>query len=198
MRSQQEVNAIIRQLCSGLKPLFPQGSMEAILFGSYARGEADADSDIDVMVLVDSSRQDISEKTWEISSVAADLLLDRGVMVSPIVENRRYFQDNMGFLPFYQNIAHEGVKIYSRKLRQHRTIRLRHLSEKSRSDFVTFSCNTQSIPAKNCLHQNPIFLEICSCRIMRCRLRNLLRSSPSARSVHGQHRFGPVVSSASD
>ena len=72
MRSQQEVNAIIRQLCSGLKPLFPQGSMEAILFGSYARGEADADSDIDVMVLVDSSRQDISEKTWEISSVAAD------------------------------------------------------------------------------------------------------------------------------
>ena len=93
MRSQQEVNAIIRQLCSGLKPLFPQGSMEAILFGSYARGEAD-----------------ISEKTWEISSVAADLLLDRGVMVSPIVENRRYFQDNMGFLPFYQNIAREGVR----------------------------------------------------------------------------------------
>ena len=110
MRTPQEVSAIINQLCSGLKPLFPQGSMEAILFGSYARGEADADSDIDVMVLVDSSRQDISEKTWEISSVAADLLLDRGVMVSPIVENRRYFQDNMGFLPFYQNIAREGIK----------------------------------------------------------------------------------------
>ncbi len=110
IRTQQEVNAIIRQLCSGLKPLFPLGSMEAILFGSYARGEADAESDIDVMVLVDSSRQDISEKTWEISSVAADLLLDRGVMVSPIVENRRYFQDNIGFLPFYQNIAREGVR----------------------------------------------------------------------------------------
>mgnify|MGYP002526646981 CR=1 FL=1 len=80
MRIQQEVNAIISQLCSGLKPLFPHGSMEAILFGSYARGEADADSDIDVMVLVNSSRQDISENTWEISSAAADLLLDRGVM----------------------------------------------------------------------------------------------------------------------
>ena len=56
MRTQQEVNAIINQLFIGLKPLFPQGAMEAILFGSYARGEADADSDIDVMVLVDSSR----------------------------------------------------------------------------------------------------------------------------------------------
>lgn len=110
MRSQQEVNRIVRQLCSGLKPLFPQSSMEAILFGSYARGEADAESDIDVMVLVDSSRQDISQKTQEISGVAADLLLSRGVMVSPIVENRRYFQDNIGLLPFYRNIAREGVR----------------------------------------------------------------------------------------
>ena len=110
MRSQQEVNRIVRQLCSGLKPLFPQSSMEAILFGSYARGEADAESDIDVMVLVDSSRQDISQKTQEISSVAADLLLSRGVMVSPIVENRRYFQDNIGLLPCYRNIVREGVR----------------------------------------------------------------------------------------
>ena len=74
--------------------------MESILFGSYARGEADADSDIDVMVLVDSSRQNISEETWEISSVAADLLLDCGVMVSPIVENCRFFQGEAGFLQF--------------------------------------------------------------------------------------------------
>lgn len=110
MRSQQEVNAIISQLCSGLKPLFPQGSMEAILFGSYARGEADADSDIDVMVLVDYPRQDIAEKTWEISSVVADLLLNRSVVVSPIVENRRYFQEKAGFLPFFQNIVREGVR----------------------------------------------------------------------------------------
>jgi predicted nucleotidyltransferase len=110
MRTQQEINVIIRELCTGLKPLFPQGSMEAILFGSYARGEADMESDIDVMVLVDAPRQDISKKTWEISGVAARLLLDRGVMVSPIVENRRYFQDNVGFLPFYQNIVKEGVR----------------------------------------------------------------------------------------
>lgn len=113
MHSPQEVNAIISQLCSGLRPLFPQGSMEAILFGSYARGEADAESDIDVMVLVDSSREDISEKTWEISSVAADLLLNRGVMVSPIVENRRYYQKNASLLPFYQNIEREGVRYYA-------------------------------------------------------------------------------------
>ncbi len=46
---------------------------------------------------------------------------------------------------------------------QHRTIRLRHLPEKPRPDFVTFSCNTQSIPAQ----WNSFFLGICSCRILR-------------------------------
>lgn len=110
MRNQQEVNMIIRQLCTGLKPLFPQGSMEAILFGSYARGEADEDSDIDVMILVDSSRQEISEKTWQIGDVAAELLLNNGVMVSPIVENRSYFQQNAALLPLYKNVAREGVR----------------------------------------------------------------------------------------
>ena len=61
MCTNQQVNSIISQLCSGLKPLFPQSSMEAILFGSYARGEAESDSDIDVMVLVDSSSGDIQQ-----------------------------------------------------------------------------------------------------------------------------------------
>ena len=88
MFSQQKVNQLVQELCSGLKPLFPHGDMDAILFGSYARGDAEEDSDIDVMVLVDSPREDIAEKTWEISGVAADLLLSSGIVVSPIVENR--------------------------------------------------------------------------------------------------------------
>ena len=57
-------------------------------------------------------------------------------------------------------------------LRQHRTIRLRRLLEKLCPDFVTFSCHTQSMPAKKCHHQNPIFLRIRSCRIMRYCLNN--------------------------
>ncbi len=110
MCSQQKVNQLVQELCSGLKPLFPNGSMEAILFGSYARGDAENDSDIDVMVLVDSPREDIAEKTWEISGIAADLLLNSGIVVSPIVENRIYFQQNADFLPFYKNVNREGVR----------------------------------------------------------------------------------------
>ena len=56
MYTQQQVAEIIIELCDKIAPLFPQNKMEAILFGSYARGDAEAGSDIDVLLLVDDSR----------------------------------------------------------------------------------------------------------------------------------------------
>jgi len=111
MRTKQEVETIIAELCCKVALLFPQNRIEAILFGSYARGDADLGSDIDVLLLVDASRQDILDQNWQIGSVAAELLLDHGVMVSPIVENREYFNKNIHLFPFYRNIEREGVKI---------------------------------------------------------------------------------------
>ncbi len=75
--------------------LLPQNKIEAILFGSYTRGDAEPGSDIDVLILVDASRQDISSRNWQVGDLAAELLLDHGVVVSPIVENRDYFNKNV-------------------------------------------------------------------------------------------------------
>ena len=111
MRTKQEVAAIIAELCSKVALLFPQSRIEAILFGSYARGDADSGSDIDVLLLVDASRQDISACNWQVGNLAADLLLDYGIVVSPVVENREYFNSNLHLFPFYRNIECEGVRI---------------------------------------------------------------------------------------
>ena len=81
------------------------------MFGSYASGDADAGSDIDVLLLVDASRQDISARNWQVGDLAAELLLEHGIVVSPIVENRDYFNKNLELSPFYRNIDSEGVRI---------------------------------------------------------------------------------------
>ena len=57
------------------------------------------------------SRQDISTQNWKVGDLAADFLLEYGIVVSPIVENRDYFIRNMNVLPFYRNIAREGVSL---------------------------------------------------------------------------------------
>ncbi len=111
MRTRQEVTAIVAELCSRMALLFPQNKIEAILFGSYARGDADSGSDIDVLLLVDASRQDISDRNWQIGDLAAELLLNHGIVVSPLVENREYFNQNLQLFPFYRCIEREGVRI---------------------------------------------------------------------------------------
>lgn len=65
MLTAQEVKKIVEELCDGVTSLFPQNKIEAILFVSYARVDAEPESDIDVLILVDASRQDISVRNWE-------------------------------------------------------------------------------------------------------------------------------------
>lgn len=91
-----------------------QDKIEAILFGSYARGDTDPGSDIDVLLLVDVSRQDIVGRNWRVGDLAAELLLDHGIVVSPLVENREYFNQNLHLFPFYRSIEREGVRISTR------------------------------------------------------------------------------------
>lgn len=111
MQNIQSVETMVRELCAGLSEIFPQDQIDAILFGSYARGDAEFGSDIDVLVLVDSSRQTISERSWKIGNLAGDFLLNYGIVVSPVVENREYYRSNAEVLPFYRNIQREGVPI---------------------------------------------------------------------------------------
>lgn len=114
MLTNQEVKKIVEELCGSVASLFPQNKVEAILFGSYARGDAEPGSDIDVLILVDASRQDISARNWQVGDLAAELLLDYGIVVSPIVENRNYFTKNVDALPFYRNVKREGVRLGAR------------------------------------------------------------------------------------
>ena len=111
MCSQLEVRTIIAQLRERLSIIFPQEQFDIILFGSYARHDADDESDIDVMFLVNSSRQTIQEKHWQIGEAAAEVLMDFGIVVSPIVENRAYYHANADLLPFFRNVQREGVRI---------------------------------------------------------------------------------------
>lgn len=108
MLTQQALSEILRQIDRHVQELFPEGNPETILFGSYARGDADSDSDIDLMILLDVPRASIADNNWRMGEIAADLLLEHGIVISPILENREFFNDNMEALPFFRNIHREG------------------------------------------------------------------------------------------
>ena len=77
----------------------------------FFNGNADEESDIDVLLLLDAPRETIADRNWRIGELTAELLLTYGVVVAPLVENRAYFNSNLKLMPLYKNIMIEGVKI---------------------------------------------------------------------------------------
>ena len=63
------------------------------------------------MILSDMGRDNISALQWKIGELVSGILLDYGIVVSLIVENRSYFLENQEILPFFRNIHQDGIRI---------------------------------------------------------------------------------------
>ncbi len=107
----EAIENIALQARDRIAVLFPGEKVEAILFDSYARGDAQEDSDLDLFILVDAPREKIAAQNWRVGEIASELFMDYGIIVSPIVENRTYYQEHVELLPFFSNINREGVKL---------------------------------------------------------------------------------------
>ena len=102
---------LLDRLNTALCAIFGVHLKHVILFGSYARGDAAEGSDVDVMALVDLSREEIIPYRRQIAAVAGELLLSEGVLVSVVAENQDFFDQKKSISPFYRNIVEEGVPV---------------------------------------------------------------------------------------
>jgi predicted nucleotidyltransferase len=106
------LDELLYELKVGLKNIFDKKLKEIIVYGSYARGESDEGSDLDIMVLVNMDEREIDKKRDEVLDVVVDLTTRYGVVLSIIENNYDYFYDWARALPFFTNIIREGVNIY--------------------------------------------------------------------------------------
>lgn len=113
MCSAQQLGQVMNRLIGDVKKLFDYADMEVILYGSYARQEADEDSDVDVMVLLDMPREKLPAYRRNMAKIAGDMLFDYGVVVSPVLENRTFFERNRETYPFFRNVDREGIRYAS-------------------------------------------------------------------------------------
>jgi uncharacterized protein (UPF0332 family) len=82
----------------------------AILYGSKARGDADPDSDIDVLTVV---RYLDDECERGISHIASDIGLAHNVLLAPrVMSEPHYRQLAEGKFTFYRNIQRDGLILY--------------------------------------------------------------------------------------
>jgi predicted nucleotidyltransferase len=102
----EKINLLINQIKAHLVKVYGEGIKKVILYGSYVRGDAKRDSDIDILVLVEKSL-DPFEVRESLSDLLFDIILNEGELVSVIVVPEDFFESYNS--PFILNVKKEGV-----------------------------------------------------------------------------------------
>ncbi len=112
MCTENKLNAVLHQMNNIYHAVFGSSVVKILLYGSYARGDFQKDSDIDLVAIVRGGRKELQEGLKEIWNISADLELEYDVIVSPTVIPFDEFEKYKNDLPYYRNILEEGVDIY--------------------------------------------------------------------------------------
>lgn len=95
----------IKQLVHNVDP-----TAQVILYGSYARGDNNEDSDIDVLILLNKENITYQEEK-QIKYPLYDLEFDTGQIISPLVLSKFDWEYKHRITPFYENVKREGIEL---------------------------------------------------------------------------------------
>lgn len=99
---------IVKQITETMHRIEPTAHI--ILYGSEARGDARADSDIDLLVLLEEDNEHtLVERELNIVRQLYEIELETGVIISPHIVLRRLWEQQT--TPFSMNVIKEGITL---------------------------------------------------------------------------------------
>jgi len=114
--AQQEA---LERFCETVLNRFPGFVEEIILYGSRARGDADAESDVDLLLLVNWEEEALGEGRYrsptgdprwqEIVGISYELMLEYGIVISPQMMSRQVYRTAYSLR---KNIERDGVRLW--------------------------------------------------------------------------------------
>ena len=104
-----KLNKITSQIVEAYRDIYGQSIKNIIMYGSFARGDFDDESDIDFAAIVVGERQELQKKLEKVWDKASDIGLEHVAVVSPVVIPYEEFLEYKDKLPYYRNIDKEGI-----------------------------------------------------------------------------------------
>lgn len=113
MCSRAELDGLLTEFADGAKEIFNDKLKDVILFGSYARGDCDSESDVDIAILADIKRGEERKYSKQLVNILGDIYEKHGysAVLSPIIINADFFEEWKNSMPFYRNITKDGVSV---------------------------------------------------------------------------------------
>lgn len=111
MCTQNQLDIITKKMIECYHSIYGNDIVGIFLYGSYARGDYDNESDIDITAVVKGKRIELQKKLKHIWNVSVDVGMNHDVIVSPTVIPYEEFEKYKEILPYYRNIVKGGIKI---------------------------------------------------------------------------------------
>lgn len=108
-----ELKKLIEMYVSYVRKIYGEHVRQIILYGSYARGDFNSQSDVDIMILLDLSDADIKKYRHKLSDITFDFNMDNDLDIKPIAKSEEHYKKWVTDYPFYNNINRDGVTLYS-------------------------------------------------------------------------------------
>lgn len=108
----QKMQTLLESYVAAIQKIYGEHIKQIILYGSYARGDFNKNSDVDIMLLVDLPEEQIDSFADSVSELGFDYNVDYDVWFMPVVKNIEHFRYWSKAYPFYSNVAKEGVMLY--------------------------------------------------------------------------------------
>jgi len=114
MCSKALLQQITQEVATKAQEILGNRLREVILFGSYARGDADDESDIDIIILADVGDDEQSRPfDRELSEVSSEIGLETNKVLCILLYDMNLFKQRLPMSPFYRNVMNDGVKVYA-------------------------------------------------------------------------------------
>lgn len=107
-----KLSELLTSLTREIKLLFGDKLQRIILYGSYARGEENKESDLDVMIFVKIPSDDLRQYREQVVDIEVDLSLKYDLVVSIILQAVDEYNKWLPVLPFFRNVQEEGVEVF--------------------------------------------------------------------------------------
>lgn len=106
------IQKVSSEVISEVMKLVKDDIYKIILYGSYARGDFDTESDIDILVVLRCDEKKVKQYRKNISRIASRVGLENDVEVSLLLRDKATYEMGNRLLPFYQNVLKDGVTLY--------------------------------------------------------------------------------------
>lgn len=105
------MDKIISEYIEKIKEILADDFERAVVYGSYARGEYNRESDVDIAIFTSRKAEEFYLLINQIAEITFEYGVQYDIIFSPVFQNTADFQRMLKVVPYFQNIQREGIVI---------------------------------------------------------------------------------------